>query len=438
MKRLSREEKDRKHRADARLERRRRKRFAERRARPRRNAGKRVWTDSLSYYRQLAALPPKRIPSRLIFPKVFSFIDEPEAAIAVIGRYVQLMATRPGRVDIDQRECEQIDLCAGAVLNALTRAAIQRKDAGRIHFHGYLPTHSDAAEIVAATGLPKELQVELPAAIDHFDYHGLRRGIFTGSRSTVSSQGDIEATELIIYLDRCLRKYGHELSEEGRDRLGELLAEVINNCEDHSPRAEWWISGYLRQPKKTQYGDCHLTIFNLGPSLAQTLQQLPQTAYLRRGIDALIREHEKKRHFRSRYFNHELALARLALQPRISCMNTAPEAVYDRGQGTVRMMEAFHRLGQVQGRGDRPVMALVSGRSYFRFDSTYQLEGRLTQGGEYQATIAFNPENSLRLPPDPKYARILPAPFPGTLISLRFFIDPDYLETVPDYASRAH
>lgn len=282
------------------------------------------------------------------------------------------------------------------------------------------------------------MNVQLPAAIGHFDYHGLRKGIFTGDRSTVSSQGDLEATELIVYLDKCLRKYGHELSDEGRDRFGELLAEVINNCEDHSPRAEWWISGYLRQPKEKQYGDCHLTIFNLGPSLGETLQTLPKTAFLRRGIDALLLEHERKGHFRSGRFNQELALARLALQPRVSCLNTDADAVYDRGQGTVRMIEAFHKLGQVHGRGDRPMMALVSGRTYFRFDNTYRLEGQLTPAGEYYQTIAFNREKSLHFPPDPAYARLLPAPFPGTLLSLRFFIDPEYLETVPDYAIRTN
>lgn len=349
-----------------------------------------------------------------------------------------LVQSRPGRIKIAQEACEQIDLCAGAVLNALTLAAVRKLRERRISISGNMPKTSEAAEIVAATGLPKELGVQLPVEFTHFKNHGLVHGWFTGDKATRSSRGDIEVTRLIDYLNDCLRGYGFEFSEEGNDRIGELVAEVINNCEDHSGRHEWWISAYLRQPSGKEYGDCHITVFNLGASLAETLQKLPADSVLRRDIDRLMQHHEDRGHFRSGVFTREAAWTICALQPRVSCYNTGPYSVQDRGQGTVKMMEAFHRLGQVRKMRERPAMALVSGRTHIRFDNTYTLKLLPIVGADTKEIIAFNPENDLNLPPDRKYVSTLKNSFPGTILSLRFFIDPGHLETVPDYASKTH
>ena len=51
-----------------------------------------------------------------------------------------------------------------------------------------------------------------------------------------------------------------------------------------------------------------------------------------------------------------------------------------------------------------------------------------TENGETRPIIAFNETNDLRLPPDPRNVHRLERVFPGTLISLRVYLDAVHLD----------
>lgn len=411
------------------------------------SASKRLYPDVLTFYvggiggaEHLGRRPRH---GRVVFPRVFSFIESPDEALDALNAVVRLgTAQRDPAIAVHQQACQVVDLCANAVLSAFAQALPQHpsqqawRGRVRIRWSGRWPHDPQAAEILAATGLQKELDVPLPADLRHFDYLGLIEGRFAGARSGAGS-ADHTATQLVAYLDRCLGRYGYVLSAEGRERFGELIAEVLNNSEDHSGRAEWWTSAYLRQPAGASYGDCHLTIFNFGRTVAESMQRLPATAKLRRDIERLLVEHEAGGHFRGG-FTHEAAWTRCALQPRVSCMNDGVTDVYDRGQGTVRLMEAFYRLGQTRDRAERPRMALVSGHTHIVFDDSpmCRLQTLPRVGAEDHAIVAFNDRNSMRLPPSPLHVKNLRNRFPGVMLSLRFYLDPAHLENVDEYVAR--
>ena len=67
-------------------------------------------------------------------------------------------------------------------------------------------------------------------------------------------------------------------------------------------------------------------------------------------------------------------------------------------------------------------MAIISGNTQILFDKEaflrYNKEGK----------IAFNEENSLESVPDSKYVRKIKSFYPGTLISIRFVLQKNYLE----------
>ena len=79
-------------------------------------------------------------------------------------------------------------------------------------------------------------------------------------------------------------------------------------------------------------------------------------------------------------------------------------------------------------------MALVSGRTHIAFDGRYLMKEIETPSRELRKTITFNKKHDLGVAPDPTCVRILERFFPGTLLSVRFFIDPMHLDEVPDYA----
>jgi hypothetical protein len=119
-----------------------------------------------------------------------------------------------------------------------------------------------------------------------------------------------------------------------------------------------------------------------------------------------------------------------ALQGGVSRFNIDRRDVGDRGQGTADMIEFFQYLGQQVTGPDTPQMCVVSGRTHLLFDNTYRITRQPSDTGAQRRIIALNPENDFRRPPDTRCVHILKDSFPGTLISLRFFIDPAHLEAM--------
>jgi hypothetical protein len=223
----------------------------------------------------------------------------------------------------------------------------------------------------------------------------------------------------------CLARYGFTLGPEIAGYLSSLVGEVIGNAEDHSSRGEWWMAAYLHQGSDVDYGDCHLTIFNLGKTLSETLQQLPADSLLRRNINSLVETHTKF-HFFGPSWTEENLWTLYALQEGVSRYNIEVDSLGYRGIGTVDMIEFFQRLGQSEK--TQPRMCVVSGKTHINFDNRYTMRPQKTQSGETRRIIAFNKENDLERPPETGYVAGLHRFFPGTLISLRFYLDKKHLK----------
>lgn len=119
-----------------------------------------------------------------------------------------------------------------------------------------------------------------------------------------------------------------------------------------------------------------------------------------------------------------------ALQGGVSRKNAGKDHVGDYGQGTADLIEFFQELGQTAGAEAVPKMCVLSGHTIVQFDGRYCMQRVENELGVWRI-IAFNKENSLDLPPDPESVRHLPSYFPGTLISMRFYLDPEYLHAIP-------
>lgn len=367
-------------------------------------------------------------------PTRFSFIESPDDTLQAVADFARAASGRERIVEVLQGDCEEIDLCAAAALNAL---ALSAKFEHRMRFRGDYPKQAEPKEIVLATGLPKCLGLPLPE-MKAFRTFPLVRGKKGHISATEASAKEAETQRLVEYLDSCLQTYGFALSAAGKDYFGKLVGEVITNAEEHSGRTFWWIAAYLRQPPGRSYGDCHLTVFNFGRSLAESLQQLPRRARLRMEIDRLIRVQRRARFFMPSRWTEENLWTLYALQEGVSRRNDETDLLGHYGLGTVKMIETFQHLGQTTLPGTQPMMCVVSGRTHVLFDNRYRMQPKKTARGEERRVIAFNPQNDLRRPPDPLSVRNLRRPFPGTLISLRFYLDPKYLVTLGGTSAPQH
>lgn len=354
-------------------------------------------------------------------PATFSFIDDPEAALGALGTFLRCARDGARTIAVDQQACEQLDLCAGSVLNVLALEAHQRL---RTRFMGAWPRTLEPLEIVVATGLPRLLGVPLPE-LPRFSTFDLLHGGATARRSKLrTSRKEQATTDLVRYVQRWFLEHGYAFSGDGMHRLGKLVGEVLANAEDHSGRGEWWAAGYLRRPTDGAVGDCHLTIFSFGDTLAESLQSLPANSGLRQDIEALVIEHTRRGLFERERWTEEALWTLYALQDGVT---RHYEQRGSRGVGTADMIEEFQFLGQTHAGTLAPRMCVMSGHTHILFDGRYHLRAEQTVENQERRVIAFNDTNTLSKRPDPTAVRTLRQFFPGTLISLRFYLDRDYL-----------
>lgn len=387
------------------------------------------------YARQIpyAFVPPpsrhplagRRPPVALVrFPETFSFIDDPERALRAIEETLTACAQSPsGRVVLDQSRCRQVDYGAGSVLCALVIDAMRYG----IRVSGRYPSDPSAWEIVASTGLPQELGVAGPP-LPHFLPFGLRKGI-RGMRAAAPSDRDRLATEFVEHLDECLSRYHVELDPDGKHHLSQLFTEAIGNAEDHGGQREWWIGGYLRQPPGNAPGDLNISVFNFGNTICQTLNKLPEGSLLRDRLSGLVERHRGDGSYGRTYSPEETWMLG-AMQEGVSRVNDQADRLGHRGTGTFHMAETFQTLSRPADATYRPMMVVVSGRSRVVFDGRHRMVETDTGFGEVRPVIAFNDDNDLRLRPNPRNVHRLERVFPGTIISLRVYLDGDHLQSL--------
>lgn len=371
---------------------------------------------------------PNLSPCTLSFPRVFSFIDEPELALELLGEFVLYARDGAREIRFDQGNCDSLDLCAAMVLNALAGEAKQRL---KTLYSGEYPASKEAHEIVAATGIPRLLRLAGPEPDEFLVFRPRHGGVRRRSSLFRPSVKERVSSDLAAYLDECLGRYGYEFTLEGKRYIGQLAGEVLGNAEDHAPEWPWYVAAYLRQPPGKQFGDCHITLLNFGSTLAETLQSLPHGSPLRLRIEGLVELHQREKYFgllRPRWTEEGLWTL-YALQEFVT-RHYGELNPFGRGVGTTDMIEAFQTLGRTAETGYEPRMCLISGHTQVIFDGHphHRMREKSIDGGRPVRQITFNQSNDLREAPDEGTVQHLRNFFPGTIISLRFFLDERYLE----------
>lgn len=118
----------------------------------------------------------------------------------------------------------------------------------------------------------------------------------------------------------------------------------------------------------------------------------------------------------------------ICITVKISRFNSKADP--DRGTGTIKFIQNFSILGKTF-ENDKPLMTILSGNTHILFDGTYNLKSKIVRNKEIPV-IAFNKENDLRKRPDKKVVKLLKNKFPGTIITVEFFVDRRYLKSIKE------
>jgi hypothetical protein len=357
-------------------------------------------------------------------PRVFSFLEDPEAAILGLQRLrnaAQSPATRC--LNIDHQGCEVLGLCASVATDVtLIRARQTRKT--KLRLEGTFPRDEAAQVMFRASGLPHQLGIrgaDLPA---HLEEQISRCELHHGkaNRIDVDRCRDMAATDLTTYFATCLSRVGYGLSDVGSHGLSSLLAEVIGNAEEHG--GPWYTIGFWRPhvvgPGAPPSGTCHLVIINFGKTIYESIASCRSGQLLSR-LGSLTLNHSRRGLFRKGW-DEEALWTLYALQDGVSRFWGTVRG-RDRGNGTIRIIELFDQLAGA----NKKRMCIISGGAYILFDGRYGLS-LAERDGEQVQTMAFNAANSLEIAPDPQCVRTLNGRFQGTIFSIKLTLEPEHLD----------
>jgi hypothetical protein len=356
-------------------------------------------------------------------PAVFSLIDNPVDSVKTILSLAAVGRTRRRihYVNIDHSKMKKVDLASESVLDLIAiemeREAKARKR--KLSFSGFYPSEPSLKRYIRAIGIIKNLDVkheflsqeqENSLHIFRMRNKRLAKSVSVGSLD----YKDRAVKDFVDHINDCLREIGRELLPEAIGTLSEYTSEILDNAEEHAGTDDWTIVGYFDGEHEAKL--CEIAIFNVGASIADTFNALPEDSYAWNAISGYVNAHRTGGFFSADWDKDDL-LTLAALQGDISTKNESGED--HRGQGTVEIIHFFQQvyrecLGFSNGCAR---MSVLSGSTHIFFDGKYEMK----PDASGRNVIAFNTNNSLLEPPDGKYVKSLrPIRFPGTIISIRF------------------
>lgn len=347
-------------------------------------------------------------------PSIFSLITNPEESIQTLKKiFTAIQNEKVQELFLDYSKCEELGLGASSVtdiiiLNGIKYRRIINKP---LNTRGNVPKSKEAREIFIISGLVKHLGI---SKIENKN---------TVRLDIIKNEEQGKMTDKIIqYYDKCLNTQNYQLTAQGKSKFAHMIGEVLDNVNQHAGElATWYASGHFNIDKDRKDGKCRLVLFDFGDSIYEGLNREDTTEYTKK----LLRD-KTKEHYNifNKKWNEEPLWMLYVLQYNVSRKRVNVED--DRGKGTIKLINNFMHIGKNM-EGNKPIMAILSGNGYILFDSTYTLKEKMVND-KLIPIIAFNEENDLSKKPDSKYVKRIDENFPGTMISMEFYLDKEYIE----------
>lgn len=354
-------------------------------------------------------------------PREFCFIRNPEQTLEVLKQINYFFdKTKIEEIFFDYSECELLGLDASVVTDVIVIDGLKYRKRLDIpsKLNGNFPKTNSAIQVFINSGLLKHLDIS----------DGVEDPLVERLEPFVKNKSSLDLTnEVILYYQKCLQRNGYELTSKGIDKFNNLVGEIIDNLGNHSGEdGDWFVSGHFAQSENNELGKGTLTFISFGNTIYESLKEPTVSPIIKKKLDAHTKCHKKL--FEVGSWDEETSWTVFALQYKISRFNSKADP--DRGTGTIKFIQNFSILGKTF-ENDKPLMTILSGNTHILFDGTYNLKSKIVRNKEIPV-IAFNKENDLRKRPDKKVVKLLKNKFPGTIITVEFFVDRRYLKSIKE------
>jgi hypothetical protein len=365
-------------------------------------------------------------------PKLFSLIENYYESIIVIKKITMLMYSNYDHsITIDFDKCEKVDVPSLFVLQVI-RAEFWEHISylnRRFSFANFKPKSSVrkskidkvnsyllVCKILSETNLKCDM---LPISTI-----GFIKGNKAQKHYSENKKGSA-ATEIVKYVDDCMLNHEYNLSDIGKNYLGGIVSEILNNAEDHSPFKSWYVtanhfSDLKIEDNKNLVSEVNLAFLNFGYSFFEGFEQTKeenQEIYLQ--MNDLFNQNtnfgaDKK-------FTKEKLFTLYALQDGFSRLKYESES---RGTGSMKFINSFLGIGDYEDteKGYCPQLSLFSGSTLLKCDNTYK---PFSLDNVYY--LSLNKERDLAVLPSDTHLQTLTDYFPGSLLSIKIYFNKEHL-----------
>lgn len=349
-------------------------------------------------------------------PPVFSFLAAPATTALAIAEFAGLISGGSASVEVDLSSVQTVDLCAGSALMALAREA--QGTGTQVMFR--LPLNDEILERliicglshVQATNAPLPTNALVPAR------RLVRDRTWTPKERALAITAHLSG--LGEHVSTWLRRAGHaEISPIVLWRVRQIVTEIGVNILGHTDDG-WWLCAALCGERE-QSPVFQVVAFNLGTSIYDTMQRVPNTSLTLKELAFLRQEHESRGNF-DQYFTPDDLVLLYALQDFVTSFGVESR----RGAGTFRIAHEFAAMAG-KNRAENARMALVSGTTRVLFDDRYGPAPSKLPGRERRMDLSFNLSHDLRDRPDREVFHSLGTRFPGTLFVLELQVPSEVL-----------
>jgi len=363
-------------------------------------------------------------------PEEFSISEKPNETIKFLRTLYAIGKNDTIRkIVFNHSDCKKLGLSASTIMDVIVYSTMKYKEKKNINveYEGNMPKDAVAREVFLASGLPYHLKAEYRMQYDKENIE--RFELVSGECGAPTKIAGRVSTSMTNYFNKCLKKQGLELNDDGKSILSSILGEVINNCEIHGgPQSTWYTQGHYQTMGASSYGEMQLLFLNLGNTVYEGLKY-DSSQETKERLTHVLKQHKQ---YMSPEWNEEMISTVVALQQGISRLRSQEVAGYrSRGTGTVRLIEQIQAIGESET-GLKPRMTVISGNTYIDFAEPYRMQGVKFKndpvfGDGVKKIVAFNKDNDIYSPADSSRVRKLREKFPGTIISLKFYLDSRYI-----------
>lgn len=227
------------------------------------------------------------------------------------------------------------------------------------------------------------------------------------------------------------------LNRRGRRNVLKLVTETLNNAERHGDIFEngndgdWAVGGFMarRSADGADVFRCHLAFLSTGTTIEETIATAGEPT--KSAMQTYVERHRRAIGSRERADGHLRTV--YALQDGVT-RSAAATADKRNGTGFQDILEFYSDLAGGISPDGTASLAIVSGHTCVLCNGAY-MSGTKKLGGDSERELWFNEPNDRNFPPDAANVIELGPCLKGTLISMAFTLDLEYLERTVDSAN---